>query len=250
MIKSLKFSPFQLAVHIAAWTLAAVLVWDYLAGNLTVNPIQALEQRTGRYAIYLLVASLACTPLNTAFGFKQALTIRRSLGLYAFMYASIHFMIFIGIDYGFQLGLILTDVGSKRYILMGALALATLIPLAVTSTRRSMKRMGKNWKRLHRLVYISGVAAVLHFAWVKKGDLFALQGDILLPLFLGSILLILLALRLAPVRRAVVNARLRISGKMRSLKFKSPQTASSDPVQPGKRILRRSDQSSITRAGR
>lgn len=202
-----KLSPLQIMVHAAAWLLVAWLAWDYYSGNLTVNPIQAAQQRTGRYAIYFLVLSLACTPANLLFGFRQALTARRALGLYAFMFAAVHFILFIGVDYGFEFGLIFQDVATKRYILVGTLALLILIPLAATSFKWWMKRLGKNWKRLHRLVYLAGVVAVLHFAWARKGDLFSLQGDIWLPLFLGVIVVVLLLLRIPPVRQAVTRIR-------------------------------------------
>jgi sulfoxide reductase heme-binding subunit YedZ len=206
-----KLTPLQIAVHSAAWLLAAWLAWDYFSGNLTVNPIQAAEQRTGRYAIYFLVLSLACTPLNTVFGFRQAISARRALGLYAFLFAAVHFSIFIGVDYAFDFGLILLDVSSKRYILVGLLALLILTPLAATSFKWWMKRLGKNWKRLHRLIYLAGLAAVLHFAWVRKGDVFSLQGDIWLPAALGVMVVLLLALRIPLVRKAAVSFRSRLA---------------------------------------
>jgi len=202
-----RLSPLQIIVHLSAWVLAAWLVLDALTGNLTVNPIQAAEQRTGRYAIYFLALSLACTPLNTIFGLRQAIAVRRPLGLYAFMFAAAHFLIFIGLDYGFDLAILLLDVGTKKYIFAGALALLILTPLALTSFKWWMKRLGKNWKRLHRLVYLAAVAAVFHFAWAKKGDLFSLQGDIGLPVFLGVVVLSLLALRITPVRKAIAAHR-------------------------------------------
>jgi len=218
-MKSFRFpqlSPLQYLAHLTAWALVAWLVLDALTGNLTVNPIQAAEQRTGRYAIYFLTLSLACTPLNTVFGFRQAITARRALGLYAFMFAAAHFLIFIGLDYGFDLPILLLDVGTKKYILAGGLALLILIPLALTSSKRWMKRLGKNWKQLHRLVYLAGVAAVFHFAWAKKGDLFSLQGDIGMPVFLGLIVVLLLALRITAVRKAISGFRFRIVNRISS----------------------------------
>jgi sulfoxide reductase heme-binding subunit YedZ len=209
-VKKLKFprlTPVQIASHVTAWFLVAWLAIDAVTGNLTVNPIQIAEQRTGRYALYFLVLSLACTPFNTLFGFRQALTARRTLGLYTFMFACMHLSILVGVDYGFNIGLLVADVGTKRYILVGLLAMLILIPLAITSFRWWMKRMGKAWKRLHQLVYLAGVAAVLHYAWAKKGDLFSLQGDITMPLVIGLLVLLLLGLRLPPVRKRVVDIR-------------------------------------------
>jgi sulfoxide reductase heme-binding subunit YedZ len=210
------FTPFQIAVHVSAWALVAWLAWDAFSGNLGINPIQAAEQRTGRYAIYFLVLSLACTPINTVFGFRQAISARRALGLYAFMFAAIHLFIFIGIDYGFQFALLFADVGTKRYIIVGALAFSILLPLAITSFTWWQKHLKRNWTRLHRLVYLAGVVAVLHFAWAKKGDLFALQGDIIVPFVLGIIMLILLTLRVPIIRRNAANFRNQIRLRFRA----------------------------------
>ena len=202
-----KFTPLHILVHLLAWGLVAWLAWDAWTGNLTVNPIQAAEQRTGKYALVLLVLSLACTPLNTLFGLRQALTVRRSLGLYAFMFAALHFIIFIWIDYGFDWEFIRFDFSTKRYILVGATALTILTLLAATSFRWWMKRLGKRWKALHRLVYLAAPLAVLHYAWARKGDIFRLQGDILQPLAFGVVVALLLLARLPALRRGAVRLR-------------------------------------------
>jgi sulfoxide reductase heme-binding subunit YedZ len=204
MIKLPKFSRLQIIVHIVVWFLLAWLVWDYFTGNLTVNPIQAATQRTGKYAITLLILSLACTPLNTLFGFRQALTARRALGLYAFMFASIHFAIFIWWDFGFNWDLLKLEILEKRYVVVGLGAGVILTLLSATSLKYWMKRLGKNWKRLHRFVYLAGVLVVFHYAWAKKGDLLRLQGDIVGPLIATGSLVLLLVMRVPVIRR---NAR-------------------------------------------
>ena len=130
-----KFARYQLLVLIAGLIPLAWLVFSALTNNLTANPIQAVEQRTGRYALYLLIASLACTPIYIVSGWSVPLRWRRPLGLYAFMYALIHFLTFLGLDYGFDLGLIWTDVAKKRYIIVGASAFVILLMLALTSTK-------------------------------------------------------------------------------------------------------------------
>ena len=122
-----KFARYQLLVLIAGLIPLAWLLFDALTGNLTANPIQAVEQRTGRYALYLLIASLACTPIYIVSGWSVPLRWRRPLGLYAFMYALIHFLTFLGLDYGFDLGLIWADVAGKRYIFVGATAFIILL---------------------------------------------------------------------------------------------------------------------------
>ena len=202
-----KLSPLQILVHLLAWGLAAWLAWDAWTGNLTVNPIQAATQRTGKYALVLLVLSLACTPLNTLFGFRQALTVRRALGLYAFLFAATHFMIFIWIDYGLNLEFLLADISDKLYIFIGLTALIMLTLLAATSFKWWMKRLGKRWKSLHKLVYLAAPLVVLHFAWARKGDVFRLQGDILQPLAFGIVVALLLLARLPTLRKRAVKLR-------------------------------------------
>ncbi|MBM2849758.1 MAG: Ferric reductase domain protein transrane component domain, partial [Anaerolineales bacterium] len=128
-----KFTKFQILVHVGSLVPLALLIWDAITDNLTVNPIQDITFRTGKAALVLLVLSLACTPLNTVFGFREALKVRRALGLYAFLYVSLHFLIFIGLDYTFDLSLIREAIVEKRYALMGFAAFLTLLPLALTS---------------------------------------------------------------------------------------------------------------------
>ena len=187
---------FQIAVHLAALAPLALLIWDALHANLTANPIQALEQRTGKIALALLVVSLACTPANTLLRFRPAVRWRRPLGLYAFLYAALHFLIFIGLDYGLDLRRLREAIFEKRYALVGFAAFLILLPLAVTSTKAMMRRMGRRWTRLHRLVYIAAPLVVLHYAWSVKSD-------IRVPLLYGAIILLLLALRTRPVRRGI-----------------------------------------------
>jgi methionine sulfoxide reductase heme-binding subunit len=206
-MQKFRFTPLQIAVHIGALMPLAWLIRDYLAGSLTVNPIQAATQRTGDYAIVLLLLSLAVTPIITLTGYSRLQKVRRPLGLYAFVYASIHFFIFIGVDYGFNLDFLLADIAQKRFIFVGLAALLLMTPLAFTSYRYWQKRLGKNWKRLHRLAYLAAVLVVVHVAWAVKGDLLTLQGDIWKPLLAGTVLTLLLLARIPGVRRKLSNAR-------------------------------------------
>jgi sulfoxide reductase heme-binding subunit YedZ len=199
-MKPLKFSRFQLFVHAAALTPLAWLVIDFLRDDLTANPIQALTLRTGKYALVLLILSLACTPLNTVFGFRPALKVRRALGLYAFLYASLHFLIFVGLDYGFDPVLLQEAIFEKRFALVGFAAFMILVSLAITSTKGWMKRLGKNWKRLHQLVYLAGLLVVVHYIWQVKSD-------IRVPLVYGAVVVLLLVARLSPVRRTLSRVR-------------------------------------------
>ena len=129
-----RFISFQAFVHLASISPLVILIWDYFTNNLTYNPLQEATLRTGKTALVLLLLSLSCTPINAIFGFRQAIKARRTLGLYAFAYASIHFLIFIGIDYAFQLQFIFADLAAKCYILIGFIAYTILFFLAITST--------------------------------------------------------------------------------------------------------------------
>ena len=221
----LKFTKFQLAVHVAALAPLAVLIAAALTDNLTVNPIQAATLRTGKTAMILLVLSLACTPANAVFGFTQAIKVRRALGLYAFLYAAVHFSIFLGVDYRFDVGLIWLELAEKRYILVGAAALLILIPLAVTSTKGWQRRLKKNWKKIHRWVYVAAILVIFHYVWVQKAD-------ITQPLIWGAILGLLLVFRIPVVRRQVVQLRSRLTRKQSkpatTKSVKTPSTRTSD----------------------
>ena len=197
------FTPIRRAVHLAAWAPLIVLIVDALNDNLTFNPIQAATQRTGQAAIILLILSLACTPVSTYLGWKDAIKLRRALGLYAFMYAAIHFVLFSVVDFGLQLDLIAREFVEKRYLWAGLPAFILLIALAATSFRWAMRRLGKNWKRLHRLIYLAAILVALHLAFVVKGDFFSLSGDVWKPLAAAITIGLLLIVRLPQVRRAL-----------------------------------------------
>lgn len=202
-----KIAPLNLVVHLAVWIPLIHLIYDGFAGNLSVNPIQDITFRTGKTALIILVLSLACTPVNTVTGLRQVLPLRRPLGLYAFMYASLHFIVFSVIDYGADLALLREAIFEKPYALVGFAALLTLIPLALTSTKESMRKLGPAWKKLHRLVYAAGLLVILHYSWVVKGDVLGLRGNILQPLIYGLLVGLLLLLRLPPVKRWIIARR-------------------------------------------
>ena len=205
-----RYTPLQITIHIYAWSEFVVLIFRFVTHNLTANPIQALEQHTGRHALTLLVLSLLCTPLNNLFGWRELIKRRRALGLYAFMYASIHLIIFMDLDYGFAWSQLLQTVAEKPYIIYGLVTFLLLIPLAFTSFDIWKKRLGKNWKRLHQLVYFIAPLAAYHYILSKKGDLFRLQGDLVRPLTYALIIVILLVFRIPSVRRALASFRDRI----------------------------------------
>jgi sulfoxide reductase heme-binding subunit YedZ len=210
-----RYTPLQIAMHGYAWSALAMLVFQFFTDNLTANPIQALEQRTGRHALTLLVLSLACTPLHTLFQWSEPLKRRRALGLYAFMYATIHVLIFLDLDYGLAWSFVFREFIEKPRLIVGLLAFLLLIPLAWTSFDIWKVRLGKNWKRLHKTVYLIAPLVILHYAWSKKGDLFALQGEIVRPLIYGLVVVLFLALRIPQVRKTVVSLRDRVMGQVR-----------------------------------
>ncbi|MGQ9550347.1 MAG: sulfite oxidase heme-binding subunit YedZ [Roseiflexus sp.] len=187
-------------VHPAALIPLALLVYDALTGNLTVNPIQNLTQRTGYTAVILLILSLGCTPLSMVTGWKRIIALRRPLGLYGFLYATLHMLVFTALDFGLNLTLIVQEIAEKRYILVGMLTLLILLPLALTSTQGWQRRLGRNWKRLHRLAYLAAPLALVHFAWAQKSD-------IRQPLLLGVVVVLLLTLRLPALRRRIETWR-------------------------------------------
>lgn len=210
-----RFTPLQIAMHLYAWSALVFLLFDAVTGNLSANPIQELEQRTGRHAITLLILAIACTPLNTLFRWSELLKRRRALGLYAFMYATIHVIIFVNLDYGFAWSLIVQTIVEKPYILLGLLGFLMLIPLAMTSFDEWKRRLGKNWKRLHKTIYIIVPILLLHYALGKKGDFFVLQGDIIRPLVYSVIAGILLLMRISRVRRFLASFPSRILLRLR-----------------------------------
>ena len=204
-MKKFPYTPLQIAIHVYAWSCLVFLIFDLVAGHLSANPIQDLERRTGRHAITLLVLTLLCTPMNTVFKWSEPLKRRRALGLYTFMYVTIHVIIFADLDYGLAWSRLYKEVVEKPRLIVGFLALLIFIPLAITSFDIWKKRLGKNWKRLHQLIYLIGPLAVLHYVWSKKGNILSLQGEIVKPLIYGLVIGILIIFRIPPIRKAIAS---------------------------------------------
>ena len=180
----------------------AELAWRYSSG-LLFEPIEAITQRTGQTALWLLTASLACSPIYTVFGTRWVLPLRRTLGLSAFGYATLHMLTLIGLDYGFDVPLILTDGLVKRpYIVVGFSAFLLLAPLAITSTRGWMRRLGKRWKLLHRAVFLAIGLVLIHYTWAVKPGVFETW-----PWVLG--ISALLIIRVRSIRRRIAKFRRR-----------------------------------------
>ena len=184
----------KLVTHLGSLTPLVWLVADYLTNNLTINPIQEATQRTGDTAVTILVLSLAITPIISLTKLRALAPTRRLLGLYAFGYALFHASIFIAIDYGFDFSLVVETIIQKQFTLVGSITLILMIPLAITSTKGWQKRLGKKWKSLHKLAYLIGPLAILHYAW-------ALKADLRWPLIFAAIIILLLILRHPYVRK-------------------------------------------------
>jgi sulfoxide reductase heme-binding subunit YedZ len=194
-IKSKLFEQwFRILVHVACLLPIPWMVFDAWRGALTVDPIRGALLRTGLISLQLLVLSLACTPINNIFGFRPALKVRRALGDYAFLYTCLHFAIFVALDYGLNLPLVGEEIVQRPYALIGFLAGLLLIPLAITSFGHWPTRLGKNWKRLHSLVYPIVLLAGVHYILVVK------QG-VTQPYLWMILIVFLLLLRLPPIRR-------------------------------------------------
>ena len=209
----------RLAVHLVGWLPISWLAFDYFSHRLTVNPIQALELRTGTYTLILLILTLSATPVYVLFGYSPVLKVRRTLGLYAFLYVSLHFLIFTGLDYGFDLELLKGAIFEKKYAIVGLCAGFMLLLLAVTSFKFWKIKLGKNWKRLHKMVYIAGLLAIIHYIWVVKTD-------IRTPLVYGAVLAFLLVIRIPVVKNWVRKVRLSI--RSRRLGFEPGKLAAGD----------------------
>jgi sulfoxide reductase heme-binding subunit YedZ len=160
--------------------------------SLGANPVEELLHRLGKWGLNFLLITLAVTPLRRLSGWTWLLRFRRMLGLFAFFYVTLHFLVYASLDQRFDPAAILEDVAERPYITLGMTALLLLLPLALTSTRAMMRRLGRRWQPLHRLVYPITILGVWHFYWQVKLDT-------LEPLIYAAILAALLGFRL--VRR-------------------------------------------------
>jgi sulfoxide reductase heme-binding subunit YedZ len=165
-------------------------------GGLFPPPLEIITHGTGDWTIWLLLITLSITPLRYIFNQPLLTTYRRMLGLFAFFYGCLHFTIWLWLDRDFNLRDMWADILKRRYITVGMLALTLMIPLALTSTTWAVRKMGfKNWQRLHRLIYFSALAGVIHYYWLVKSD-------VRLPLLYGAILAVLMIFRFFLWRKA------------------------------------------------
>ncbi len=200
--------------YIALAIPGAILLGRYFSGDLGANPIQEATHATGRIILNLLIATLAITPIIDLFKVRWIRPLRRWLGVSAFLYAFVHFLIFVWWDYGFNLELIFDVIFDKLFAIFGVATFLIFSVLALTSTNGWQKKLKKRWKKLHQLVYLSGITAVLHY-------LLAVKLDLRRPIVFAVIMFVLLILRLTKIKRFVKSLHFEnlIPSKIRSIKL-------------------------------
>jgi sulfoxide reductase heme-binding subunit YedZ len=189
-------------VHWTFWIVGllplATLIGRFAFDALGANPVEEITHETGEWTLRLLVLTLAVTPLRRWAGWSWLAPERRTLGLLAFCYGSLHFSTYLALDLRFDFAALTEDILERPYITLGFAAFVGMIPLALTSTHAAIKRLGRRWITLHRLVYAVAIGGVVHFAWQVKADL-------LEPIVYGTIVGALLATRLPWLSRRPVR---------------------------------------------
>ena len=187
------------AIHAGALAPIIYAAWQYARGDFFVAPIAEMLTRSGRTGIYLLLITLACTPIHILTGWREAVRARRTVGLYTFFYVALHLLIFIGWDYGFAWGQIWRAITSQPYVIVGFAAFLILVALALTSTHGWQKRLGKRWLWLQRGIYLAAALDILHVLWLSKTPQRAIRYAVILG--------ILLLIRLPPIRTNIIKLR-------------------------------------------
>jgi len=178
---------------LSLWPLLSISI-NIFKDTLGANPIEFIERHFGKWTLIFLCLTLSMTPLRRITNISQWILYRRMLGLFVFFYASIHLLCYIALDYHFDWVDIKNDILKHRYVLVGFLAWLLLLPLAITSSDKMIRKLKANWKLLHRLIYVIAILGVLHFIWLVKKDITE-------PLIYAAIVSILLILRLNIFRR-------------------------------------------------
>jgi sulfoxide reductase heme-binding subunit YedZ len=184
-------APAKLIVFVAALYPLARIVLLGATDGLGANPIEFITRSTGLWTLVYLCITLAITPARRLTGVNALLRFRRMLGLYAFFYAVLHFTTYLWFDKWFDAAAIVKDIGKRPFITVGFAAFVLLIPLAVTSPKAMVRRLGRRWQTLHRAIYVIATLAILHFWWMKAG-----KHDLVLPKIYGAIMVALLGWRL------------------------------------------------------
>ncbi|WP_263770570.1 sulfite oxidase heme-binding subunit YedZ [Propionivibrio soli] len=199
----------RLSVFVASLGPLARLFWLGTHDGLSANPFEFVTRSTGTWALVFLCLSLSMTPLRRLTGRPQWVKFRRMLGLYCFFYAVLHFSLWFWVDHAFDLSEMWRDVLKRPFIAAGFTAFVLLIPLAATSTKGMMRRLGMNWVRLHRLVYVIAMAAILHYWWHKAG-----KNDFGTVSIYAAVVFTLLAMRVWWAVKARWQAGQRAAGRL------------------------------------
>jgi methionine sulfoxide reductase heme-binding subunit len=182
------YKPIVFAACLAPAALLTAGIFGVLGQSLGADPVARLLHSCGKTALNLLLITLLVTPVRQLSGYTHIVRLRRMLGLFAFFYAALHFTIYVVLDQALDFHAVLQDIGKRPYITIGFAALLMLIPLAVTSTNRMMRRLGRRWTRLHQLIYVVAILGVWHYYWQVKRD-------IRLPVLYAFMLAVLLGYR-------------------------------------------------------
>ncbi len=190
----MKMKILKSVVFLAALLPLADLVYGFFTDNLGANPIEKILHQTGFWALTIIMITLAISPLRKITKWNRIINFRRMLGLFAFFYALLHFTVYLVLDRQLYWSEIVEDLSKRPYITVGFTALVLLIPLAVTSTKGWIRRLGKRWQKLHRLVYLIAAAGVVHFWWLVKKDITE-------PLIFAVVLAVLMVFRLPMLKK-------------------------------------------------
>ena len=194
--------PAKVAVFLGGLYPLARIVLLGFTGGLGANPIEFITRSTGLWTLVFLCITLAVTPVRRLTGLNALLRFRRMLGLFAFFYVVLHFTTYVWFDKWFDVFAMLKDIVKRPFILVGFSAFVLLIPLAVTSPKAMVRKLGRRWQTLHKLIYPIAVLAILHFWWMKAG-----KHDLILPKIYGAIVVVLLAWRVIVWLRSMTRAR-------------------------------------------
>jgi methionine sulfoxide reductase heme-binding subunit len=197
----------KVPVFLVCLTPSFLLIWKGFHDGLGANPIDVITRSTGKWTLTFLLITLSVTPVRKLSGLTWLIRFRRMLGLFAFFYGTLHLTTYVWLDKFFDVHGMLHDIAKRRFITAGMTAWALMLPLAITSTTGWIRRMGgKRWQKLHRLIYFSAAAGVVHFIWLVKADLRR-------PFTYGAILTVLLAYRVIAWLLAKARARRSMAGQ-------------------------------------
>ena len=205
----MKVKSLKVVVSFAALIPLARLGWKGYQHMLGANPIEVITHSTGDWTLIFLMLTLSITPLRKLTRQHWLIRFRRMTGLFAFFYASLHFTTYIFLDKFFDVNEMLKDIAKRKFITVGFTAFVLLIPLALTSTQGMIRRLGKRWVTLHRLIYISAIAGVIHYWWLVKAD-------VRKPQYYAIVLLLLLGYRLLAAQRKKTATHARVPAPTRT----------------------------------